>query len=128
LAPYVPGFRDELARQGYAPWSATSYLGLMAHLSRWLGDHRLALAELNSRFVDDFLEERRARGYAKGRSTRGMLGVLTAYLRGLGAMPEAAPSTADTPRERLLAEFAAYLVTERGLAERTITWYRHVAG
>jgi site-specific recombinase XerD len=30
--------------------------------------------------------------------------------------------------DRLLEEFAAYLVSERGLAERTIYWYRHVAG
>jgi integrase/recombinase XerD len=128
LEPYVRGFLDELARQGYAPWSATSYLGLMGHLSRWLRDHDLAAAELTSQLVQDFLEERRAHGYAKGRSAHGMMRVLTVYLRGIGAMPAVAPSPPNTPLERLLEEFASYLVNERGLAERTIGWYRHVAG
>lgn len=127
LEPYVLGFLNELARQGYAPWSATSYLGLMAHLSRWLRDNDVAVIELTPQHVLDFLEERRARGYAKGRSARGMMRVLTGYLVAIGAMPEVPPPPPVTPQERVLEEFTTHLVNERGLAERTIVGYRHVA-
>ena len=127
LERYVPGFLEELARQGYTPWSATSYLGLMGHLSRWLRDHNVPAAELTPQLVHDFVEERRTHGYAKGRSARGMVRVLTAYLRGIGAIPEAGPSVPNTPLERLLEALTVYLANERGLANRTIQWCRHVA-
>lgn len=127
LEPHVPGFLDELARRGYAPWSATSYLGLMGHLSRWLSANELAVGELTQQLVQDFVDERRAHGYAKGRSARGMVRVLTTYLREIGAMPDMVPSLPDTPLEWLLEEFTVYLARERGLAERTIHWCRHVA-
>jgi len=39
LADYTTGFLAALKGQGFADWSATSYQGLMAHLSRWLVQH-----------------------------------------------------------------------------------------
>lgn len=127
LEPYVQDFLDGLARQGYAPSSMTAYLYLFEHLSRWLRDHALAVAELTPQLVQDFVEERRTRGYAKGRSARGMVRVLTSSLCLIGAMPALVPSPPGTPLERLLEEFTTHLADERGLAGRTIVGYRRVA-
>lgn len=126
LEPFVPGFLEELARQGYSPWSATSYLVVMSHLSRWLGDHNWPATELTSERVQDFVKERRARGYAKGRSARGMVKVLTNYLRRIGVVPEVASSVPETHLARALDEFSTYLFGQRGLAQGTIHWYRYV--
>ena len=44
LADYKTGFMEALKNQGFADWSATSYQGLMAHLSRWLVQHELRIS------------------------------------------------------------------------------------
>lgn len=128
LEPFVAGFLDALARQGYSPWSATSYLVVMRHLSRWLGDHGWALAELTPGRLQGFVEDQRDRGYAKGRSLSGMVGVLAAHLRALGGMPQVPLPVPETFIDRVLQEFATYLINERGLTHRTMHWYRNVAG
>lgn len=128
LAPYVPGFVEELTERGYAAWSAVSYVRLICHLSRWLHYRHLAVAGLTPQRVGDFLKKRRSLGYAKGRSAGGMVGVLTGYLRGLGVMPEVTPPPADTFQERVVEEFATYAANERGIAAKSIRWSRYVAG
>jgi len=127
LEPFVSGFLEELARRGYSPWSATSYLVLMRHLSRWLGDHAWAVAELTPQRVQEFVAERRVRGYAKGRSNGGMLEVLTSYLRSIGAVPEVMSLVPEAHLARVLDDFTTYLLSQRGLAQRTTRWYRYVA-
>ena len=127
LEPFVSGFLEELARQGYSPWSATSYLVVMRHLSRWLGDQEWAVAELTPQRVQEFVAERRARGYAKGRSNGGMVKVLISYLRSIGAVPEVMSLAPKTHLAWVLDSFTTYLISQRGLAQGTIHWYRYVA-
>lgn len=106
LEPFVSGFLDELARQGYSPWSATSYLVVMRHLSCWLGDQEFAVAELTPQRVQEFVAERRACGYAKGRSTGGMVRVLINYLSSIGAIPEVMPRVPEVHLAWVLDVFA----------------------
>lgn len=127
LASYVPGFLAELKRQHYADWSATSYLGVMAHLSRWLDQHQWLAVNLTPSRIEEFVTERRRQGYAKGRSTHGMVGVLAAYLREIGVIPAINPPGLRTPRDRVVEAFGAYLADQRGLVPRTINWYQLVA-
>ena len=127
LEPFVSGFLEELARQGYSPWSATSYLVVMRHLSRWLGDQELAVAKLTPQRVQKFVTERRARGYAKGRSNGGMVQVLTSYLRSIGAVPKVMSLVPEAYLTRVLDDFTTYLIGQRGLAQGTVHWYRYVA-
>jgi len=127
LVPFVAGFLEDLAERGYSQWSATAHLQVMRHLSLWLAERELGVAELTAPVLTDFVQERRSRGYAKGQSAHGMVRVLTNYLQGVGAMPEAPPQIPETPIEQLLEEFKTYLREERGLAERTLDWYRYVA-
>lgn len=129
LEPYAPGYRRELAQQGYSPWTAVSYLYTFARVSRWLAEQGLTVADLDGECVERFLAARPGSRQATVRraTPRGMF-VLLGYLRGLGVAPASAVEAADAAREALLDEFAGFLRTEHGLAERTISWYRYAAG
>lgn len=126
LADYTTGFLAALKGQGFADWSATSYQGLMAHLSRWLVQHDWRPCDLTSPRIEHFVAERRRMGYAKGRSTRGMVSVLVTYLRAIGAIPAEEPISPCTHQGHVVQAFATYLSTQRGLTAATITRYQAV--
>jgi integrase/recombinase XerD len=98
----------------------------MAHVSGWLRDHGLGAQQWTASRVEEYLVLRRASGHVHRVSPRA-LAPLLAYLRGLGVAPPATPPPALTASDRLLAEFEAYLVGDRGLAARTVEGYRRVA-
>jgi integrase/recombinase XerD len=125
LAPHVGGFCEELERQGYASASAVDQVRLMAHLSRWLADGGLDLAELTSERVEQFLRARRER-YVRLISLRA-LAPLLGYLRALELIPDAPRSRAETPLERLLEDYRGYLVVERGMAAGSVRLYERSA-
>ena len=76
LAPYADGFRIELVRQGYSPWTAVLHLQLMGHLSRWLAGQGIGGSVVTPELVRVFLTERRAAGYANLRSGQGLAPLL----------------------------------------------------
>ena len=84
----------------------------MRHLSRWLGDQEWAVAELTPQRVQEFVAERRARGYAKGRSNGGMVKVLISYLRSIGAVPEVMSLAPKTHLAWVLDSFTTYLISQ----------------
>ncbi len=127
LAPFAEGFRKELSRQGYSSWTAPEHLYLMSDLSRWLDGRDLSPAQLSSAQVEEFLIHRRSRSQARWTTARALVPLL-GYLRGLGIVPAPIAPAPASPAEELLAEFAAYLATERGLCPATIVAYRHLAG
>jgi integrase len=129
LEPYAPGYRRELDRRGYSPWTAVSYLYSFARASRWLAEQGLTAADLDAECVGRFLAERPGsrRAKVRRRTPRGMFSLL-GYLQGLGVAPALAATAPGTARDALLDEFAEFLRTERGLADRTICWYRYAAG
>jgi integrase/recombinase XerD len=118
LEPYAEGFRGELARRGYSPFTVVWHLYLMGHLSRWLAGRGLEVSALTSELVDAFVVERRVAGYVNHRSVRG-LAPLLAHLRGQGALLPPEPPALSVV-EQLLAGYARYLAGERGLAGTTI--------
>lgn len=125
LAPYGRGFREQLAGLGYSRSTSAALLQLMAQLSRWLADRGLDVGDLSSGGVERFLSYRAAGGYVERLSPRGLAPLLS-YLRALGVLGEpAAPE--QTAEERVLDEFAGYLVRERGLAAATVSQYRWIA-
>jgi len=126
LGPYAAGFCAELDRLGFARSSAVNLLKLVAHLSRWMEREGLTVPELGPEQVGHYVDARRAAGYRHNPSACG-LGTLVGYLRGLGVLAEVAPSGSPTAQERLLQDYAGYLVTERGLAARTVRYYLRFA-
>ena len=119
LAEYAGGFRAELARLGYTPLTAASQLRLVAHLSRWLAAEGLGASALTAPVAERYFAGRRSTGYANER-TVAALGPLLGYLRRLGAAPAAVAESPETATGQLLARYASYLATERGLAQTTV--------
>jgi integrase/recombinase XerD len=126
LAVFAGGFAAELERLGYSPFTAVDQVRLMAHLSRWMEDNGVDVAELTVARAHAFLADRRERGHAHRCSPRA-LDPLLGFLRGLGVTPRVTPAPTQTVTDRLLAEFENHLLAHRGLSDRTVTGYRRVA-
>ena len=124
LAPFADGFVVELVERGYRPRSVSCQLELMAHLSRWLGEQGVEAGGLTPGMADRFLEVRR-RCDVSLRSWRA-LDPLVGYLRALGVIPKLAAS-ADSPVDRLLAEYRDYLLRERGLTAGSVAHWERIA-
>ena len=127
LKPYVEGYWSELRRLGYAPFSGANLLRLAAHVSRWLEDSSLGPGDLTDGRVAEFAADRRRQGYTGFRTARSVHPLLE-YLRGLGVVPPPArPIVVEKPVDRLLHEYAEYLVRERGLVATTVRGYTEFA-
>lgn len=86
LEPFAVGLADALRTSGYTARGISGQLYLVAHLSRWLAEEHLGVANLTGPVVERFVVARRAAGYAQFRSPRA-LGPLLFYLRELGQAP-----------------------------------------
>jgi len=126
LGPYAKGFRAELAGQGYASSRAVNQLKLVGHLSRWMTIEGLSAPELVPVEIERYVAARRAARYRHNLSEQGLRPLLE-YLRGLGVLAGPAPSSPATPHERLLEDYASYLVAERSLASGTVRYYLRFA-
>jgi len=122
LAGYAGGFAAYLAGAGYAPLSAASQVRVLAHLSRWLDERRLAPRELTAERAGEFLTARRAAGYTCWLPGRG-LAPLLGYLRGLGVVPEPECPVPVSAVDLLLERYGGYLAGERGLVASTVRYY-----
>lgn len=129
LRPFVRGFLLELFELGYSWTAQGSRLRLMAELSSWMAARGMGPGDLTRPLLEQFLGEARAlcpgARWCSPSSERQLLG----YLRGLGVLPEPEVPVLSDPLDRLLDEFAEYLVRERGLAagSSTVRDYRRVA-
>jgi len=127
LAPYADGWRQELARRGFAPHSITAHAQLIAHLSGWMvatGQGTAAL--IDEAVVQDYLRARREAGY-RNRTTGRAVAPFVEYLRGLHAVPEPVSPVPAEPVVVLLEEFGTFLVNERGLATVSVRHYQRCA-
>jgi site-specific recombinase XerD len=125
LAPHASGFARALGDRGYEVLTVRGQIRLMAHTSRWLAANALDVGDLTERRAADFLEARRAEGYADLLSPKAMVPLLD-HLRRLGVLPPPVPAT-PTAVEEFLECYRWFLVAERGLAAPTVTSYVHVA-
>lgn len=124
LAAYAPGFREALLGRGYPGERTARHLQLLAQLSRWLDYQGLDERDLDEQRVAEFLAARRADGYFDKPSRAWALALLGLVPGLVVTRTEPAP---PTPAQSLVAQFASYLTTERGLAAGTVRGYRDVA-
>ena len=122
LAPFVTGFADELARQGYTPLSARNQIRLMADLSRWLLSEDIGAGDLSAANVDRFLCHRRATGSRRLRSIKAARPILS-YLYELDVARPPPPAQPNGPVEGMLERYRIYLTVERGLVRETARGY-----
>jgi site-specific recombinase XerD len=116
---YAQGFQESLEGRGYAPDSVRWRLRQLAALDRWLRDRHLAAGDLDAGCVAELVAARRA----QGRTTLVSFANFTVpliYLREIGAVPGEA-STQSDPVERILQRYRSYLLSERGLADSSIS-------
>jgi integrase/recombinase XerD len=125
LAAFADAYAEELAARGYRPLSVVNELRQVRRLSGWLGAQGWSAAELSASRVEGFLVWQRAGGRFRAEWSRPGLLVLLGVLRGLGVVGEE-PVAELSGSDLLVASFAGYLRSERGLAEGTIKGYaRH---
>lgn len=127
LAPFSEGLRGVLAGQGYAGDTVTDHVRLLAALSGWLGGQGLDAAGLTAGKAEEFLRDRRSRGFRTGVSHRAIAPIL-GFLRSLGAAPPQVERAPATRMESLLARYRAYLSGERGVSASTCRHYLRCAG
>lgn len=125
LAPFAVAYGLELGKRGYTPLTSVPQLRQVARLSCWLEANGLTVAELTGDRVDEFLAFQRADGRHRSSWSRPGLLCLLDVLERLGVLAAEEPA-AGSPTDVLLASFARYLLTERGLAAGTVRGYvRH---
>jgi site-specific recombinase XerD len=90
---------------------------------RWLGAHGLDARDITEAVIDAYLDQTATPAQ---RGTRTALCELLAVLRESGVCRPLALDAGGT-HQRLLSEFRRYLLSERGLAERTIEHYTEAA-
>jgi site-specific recombinase XerD len=111
-----------LAAQGYSRWTIGNRLWQLELLSRWLKDEGLAAGELTGESAERFLLARRAAGCLTWFSARSVVLPL-GFLRGLGVVPSPPVVAADGPVEEVLDGYRRYMLSERGVKERTVAGY-----
>ena len=122
LARYASGYGAWLAAQGYSRWTIGNRLWQLELLSRWLKDEGLAAGELTGESAERFLLARRAAGCLTWFSARSVVLPL-GFLRGLGVVPSPPVVVADGPVEEVLDGYRRYMLSERGVKERTVAGY-----
>ena len=122
LAPFSAAYRSWLADLGYTPLTIVNELRQVGHLSRWMVATDVAVADLTTKSLEGFLEDRRADAGSANCSCQG-LRLLLAVLHDLGVTPEERLPAPPGAAEALLALFRRHLLAERGLAECTADAY-----
>src|SRR5712692_4390646 len=82
--------RCQLGRLGYQDLQAVRHMGLLAHLSEWMGRREVVPAELGAESIAEFFLERRRSGHrwlVTPRAARPLL----AYLRQAKVVPMGSP-------------------------------------
>lgn len=124
LGPEVAGYEAWLTNRGYTPPTVRNMLKDFGQLGRWIDAHGLQVSDLNEQRTAGFLAYRQVAGKRHALGLRAMAPLL-AYLRAVGAAPNAEPSVA--PLDILLRQYRTWMASERGLAEATMLRYERTA-
>lgn len=124
LGAHVDGIARSLVEAGYARQTARCHLWTIADFGRWLGREGVALSEVDDQAVAAYLIDWRRKGGTSRRGVGVVVRRVVDHLRAEGvALPHEVVGPA-TPVCRILNRFGAYLLTERGVKEVTVSTYR----
>lgn len=124
LAPYAEEFRIELQRLGYTPASREFKVNQMSRLSRWLEGKGLGAGDVATASVEAFLADWGV-GVRRVPTLRAMKPLLD-WLFAQGVIGSEPPAPCQ-PVDDLLDGYRQWMVTERGLAARTVGRYEATA-
>ena len=120
---HVDAFCARLVELGYRPTTIRHKLWVVGYLARWMANEGVAVADLDERRLDEFIDARRG----LGRTCRGLRRTLLQLLEQLwsaGDVRRPLPVFDESPGTALLARYEGHLRRERALAESTIAGYR----
>jgi hypothetical protein len=100
------GFEAWLTGRGYTPLTVRNMLKDLGQVGRWLGVNGLVVGDLDEGRMAEFLADRQVAGRRRALGLRAMAPLL-AYLRTVGATPDAAPSLA--PLDILLGQYGTWM-------------------
>jgi len=118
LDKHLDAYAAVVAGQGYAPNSIRSQIVVIADLSRWLQQKRIAVPSLDSNVLDRFLK-RRTRQSGTRRGDGRALNRLLALLRQTGIVKPDQGRTVESPRQLVINGFQHYLLQDRRLSPAT---------
>lgn len=121
LGPYVESYRGWLLGLGYAPETVRGELKVLGQLGRWMDSQGAELAGLDELALGRFLRTRRAEGFKQVARPASCVHVLE-HLRAKGAVAPRREKPASS-LARFLFGYGQWLLTERGLAPRTVLRY-----
>jgi len=121
LQLHVDSFVNQLYDKGYAPQSVSNKRSIIMAFARWNQGKRTFIDDLNEDHLLAFLKRRppKPASAAEMRALRQFL----AHLRIERGLPVLAGSKSASPADDLTQDYVAYLRTERGLAENSISVY-----
>jgi integrase/recombinase XerD len=127
LVPYMDAFKRRSIALGYAPTTVRMQAPLISGFSKWLGQKKIAIENISSDHTEHYLRYR-ARHRYPSRGAVATLRRLLDLLREEGIVAEECACRDATPVQRLLDEYAYYLLQERALSPRTLIYYLGFAG
>jgi site-specific recombinase XerC len=114
LAPHVDAFAARLSELGYARSTRRVKLRAVADFGRWLERRGVVVADVDEHIIVDY---HRRCGRRRDSTT---LADLLEALRSTEVARRPAPAPVECPRERVVLEFARYLVEERALSQASL--------
>ena len=118
LEKYLDAYTAVVAEQGFAPNSIRSQIVVVADLSQWLQQKRIAASSLDRKVLDRFLKKRERQGGIR-RGDERALNRLLVLLRQTGIVKPDREHTIESPRQRVINGFQHYLLQERRLSPAT---------
>ncbi len=118
LEKHLDAYAAVVAEQGYAPNSIRSQIVVIADLSQWLQQKRIAVPSLDSNVLARFLK-RRGRQSETRRGDARALNRLLAMLRQTGVVKPDREQTVESPRQCIINGFQHHLLQERRLSAAT---------
>jgi site-specific recombinase XerD len=125
LASHLDSFAKSLADDAYAVSTMRSKLLWIVQLGWWLKEEKVAVARLDERIIDRFLNELRRRGKLRRGQGPTTLRFLV-HLRNQGIIPCPEPVCDKSPLAELEHQYEHYLRMERGLTTATVVNYRPI--
>ena len=120
LADHKHGLWAHLRSLGYRKSSSANKVRVLAHLSRWLDERRIAPALITTCLLKEFLGDRREAGYTYCFTLRA-LAPLIEYLTRRGVIqPLSAAPERQTPLDMLLGDYERHLIEECALTSKTV--------
>jgi integrase/recombinase XerD len=123
LEPCLEPFIAYLVSLGFRPATIRNQRSLVRVFAHWLSGQRLslALAEVDERVVNAFLDTRPPRWRTRGSAST--LRWLLTYLRRLGVSGTPVAVADDSPLSQVARRYEEYLRVERGLCVTTVQTY-----